>query len=218
MISDKVWKQTDLSFYINDKKLSGVYEFGISDIEKKTYITISRYVVDGSEGLVNEMRANNFSVKLVNKATHNGYSSDVASLYSFEMGMKVDSNGDQLLRQVIVVIAANFIYTDKQTEEEDTAKLIQVLKEERAKKSNIPTAVIEAKKLFGDAGQKEIIELALKNVSKYAKIIEEVSGVSRSRPPVEVSDKDLTWSNVRKPEEVADYVPTRKLESKPKKQ
>lgn len=121
---------------VNDKPLGGVSSLVVKDFKEPTgafsRINLNRVVFDGTQEVVELMRTQRFSFKLMNRTSSSGWVALDAELESYEMMLSVE---DGILHQNLVVKTPSFVYAENVSaeyitakEEEDLRNLIEILK------------------------------------------------------------------------------------------
>jgi hypothetical protein len=183
-MTQSIFTSLNTSAFVNDSVLNGVFQVSVSEgTDNSTYIRIKRHVL-GNDYLVNTMRAEKFSFRLINSATSGGYVTEIAELDQFEMELGVKSDGSEmLLEQTLVVKTLSFFYHEdarstamKTVEKDDINNLINIIKENQAK-TQVNRAILPTE-------------------------------------DVDVKDEDLVWLNANDPEQVKDTKPRKLKKNK----
>lgn len=142
MEMDNVFTSTNVLVLVNDQPFGAVNNLVIKDCKdltgKFTRISMARVVLAGSQDLVELMRTQKFSFKVMNYETSGGWVSLDAELESYEMSFDTEEN-NYFLYQHLVVKTPSFAYAENITaehlaakEEEDLKNLIEILKKNQA--------------------------------------------------------------------------------------
>lgn len=132
----------ELMVLINDKPLSGIEAIEINENLSGTSIGLKRIVV-GHDELVNEMRTQPFTFKIINTDS-SGYVADFAETTSFDMVVDSDQN---VITQTFLIKVVSFLFSpdvrsiiSKIQEEQDIENLINIIKDNQQKnKAILPT-------------------------------------------------------------------------------
>ena len=133
---------------VNDQPLGGVSGVAVKDFKEAsgnfTRISLNRVVFEGTQDLVELMRTQRFTFKLMNTTTSSGWYAPDAELETFEMTLSVED----ILHQNLIIKTATFAYGSDisaeylaATEEEDLKNLIEILKK-NPEAAKTPAAVL----------------------------------------------------------------------------
>lgn len=189
-MTQSVFTSLNTSIFVNDAVLNGVFQVSVferlDDSKNSTYIKVKRHVI-GNDYLVNTMRGNKFSFRLINNMSSGGYVTEIAELDQFEMELGVETDGSEmLLEQTLVIKTLTFFFQEdarspamKTTETDDVKNLINIIKENQAK-TQVNRAVLP-------------------------------------NTDVDVKDEELVWLNAKDPEQLKDVKPRKLKKNKTKR-
>lgn len=135
----------NVSLLVNDLYLGNVNNVIVEDYKEWDYTLTTRIKLniiafDRSQDLVEFMRKNKFSFKIMNNTTSSGWLAYNCEVEQFNMELSTNEESDGLLHQYLVIKTTSFNYTNDVRgeslavkDQEDFENLIKILKENQNK-------------------------------------------------------------------------------------